>query len=81
MIIEFITFVIIVFIIMLLFMFFKKIIYLIINSIIGLLALLGFNAVFNADVIINVWSLLITAIGGTIGFVIVILLHYFQVAF
>lgn len=59
----------------------KKIVVLIFNSIIGLLALFGFNSIFSPDITINVWSVLITAIGGAIGFIVLVVLHYFKFLF
>ncbi len=61
--------------------FFKRFLFLIVNSIIGLFALIGFNQVFGSGVEINVWSLLITGIGGILGFGIVIALHFLGLAF
>jgi hypothetical protein len=63
-------------IIFFLFIFVKKIFLFIINSIVGIFALIGFNVVFHAGIEINLWSVLITAIGGVIGFVIVLGCHY-----
>jgi hypothetical protein len=48
---------------------------------VGLLAFFGFNHLFNADLAINVWSVLIVAVGGSIGFVVVVVLHYLGLAF
>ena len=50
----------------------KKIFIFILNSVIGIFALIGFNVLFHAGVTINFWSVIITAIGGIIGFAIVI---------
>jgi hypothetical protein len=73
---------IIVIVLVLLFIFFvKKIFILVINSIIGLFALIGFNYLTNAGIGINFWSVVITAIGGIIGFIIVLIAHYLHIAF
>jgi len=67
--------------VLLLFWVFKKVIVLIINSVIGIFALIGFNTLFNAGIKINFWSVIITAIGGIIGFIIVLAAHYLHIAF
>lgn len=64
-----------------LFAMFRKMIVLLVNSIIGIFALLGFNLVFGASVQINFWSVLITAVGGVIGFMVVLLAHFLSIAF
>jgi hypothetical protein len=60
---------------------FRKMIVLLVNSLIGIFALLGFNLVFSASVQINFWSVLITAVGGVIGFMVVLLAHFLSIAF
>lgn len=67
--------------VLLLFWVFKKVIVLIVNSVIGIFALIGFNTLFNAGIKINFWSVIITAIGGIIGFIIVLVAHYLHIAF
>jgi len=59
----------------------KKVFILIINSIIGIFALIGFNTLFHANIVINFWSVIITAIGGIIGFIVVVGMHYLGWAF
>ena len=59
----------------------KRVFILIINSVIGIFALIGFNTLLNANITINFWSVIITAIGGLIGFLIVIGMHYLGWAF
>lgn len=81
MILEIGILIIVIIIIYLIFKLIKKAMFIALNSIVGLLALFGFNAVFHTDVVINVWSVLITGIGGAIGFFIVIILHFLQIAF
>jgi hypothetical protein len=56
----------------------RNLLLLIINSAIGFFALFGFNYIFNAGVTINIWSILITAIGGIIGFIVVVGCHYLK---
>jgi hypothetical protein len=68
-------------IILFLFIFVKKVLLFIINSIVGILALIGFNVIFHAGIDINLWSVLITAIGGVVGFVIVLGCHFLGWAF
>jgi len=67
--------------VLLLFWLVKRVLILFINSVIGLFALFGFNYLFNAGIKINFWSVLITAIGGIIGFIIVLAAHYLHIAF
>jgi len=81
MIVELAILIIVAFVTVLIFKFFKKVIFLILNSIVGLLALFGFNSLFNAEVAINIWSVLVAGIGGSIGFVVIIILHYLGLAF
>ena len=61
----------------------KRFVVLVLNSLIGLFALQGFNLLFaqNNPVVINFWSVLITAIGGIIGFAVVVAFHFLGVAF
>jgi len=59
----------------------KKIFIFMLNSVIGIFALIGFNVLFHAGVTINFWSVIITAIGGIIGFAIVVGAHYLGWAF
>ena len=59
----------------------KKFLLLLISSVIGLFALFGFNFLFQTGVNINFWSVIITAIGGIIGFGIVIGMHFLGWAF
>ena len=78
---ELLILIIVVLIILLVFNLVKKVFILIINSIIGIFALIGFNILFHANITINFWSVIITAIGGLIGFAIVIGCHYLGWAF
>ncbi|NQU98650.1 pro-sigmaK processing inhibitor BofA family protein [Candidatus Woesearchaeota archaeon] len=63
------------------FKFVKRLVVFIVNSVLGLLALFGFNYLFDSNVVINVWSILITGVSGFIGFFIVLITHYLGVAF
>ena len=67
--------------ILLLFKLVKKVFIFIINSVIGIFALFGFNYITNAGITINFWSVLITAIGGIVGFAIVVGMHFLGWAF
>jgi hypothetical protein len=58
------------------FMLIKNVLFFIINSVIGFFALFGFNYLFNAGVTINIWSVLITAVGGIVGFIVIVGCHY-----
>jgi len=62
-------------VIFLLIKFFKKLLFFVLNSVVGLLALFGFNQLFGASIPINLWSILITGIGGVFGFFVVLILH------
>ncbi len=54
---------------------------LIINAILGVILLFLTNLVLADDIPINVITVLICAIGGVIGWVVVLLLHLLGVAF
>jgi hypothetical protein len=58
----------------------KKLTPLILNSI-GALILLWILNVFGLGIAINIWSILIVAIGGFAGLVLVVLLHLLGIAF
>ncbi len=58
----------------------KKILILAVNSVIGFFALFAAKLVL-PTLTINVWSVLITAIGGIVGFILVLILHLTHVAF
>lgn len=59
----------------------KHAIRLAINSLIGFFALWLVKATIFPDILINLWSVLLVAIFGIFGFVAVILLHLFGLAF
>lgn len=79
--IEIFALAVVVLVVVLILIFSRRIFLLVVNSIIGLFALIGFNQVFNTTIEINIWSLLITGIGGTLGFAIVVILHFLGLAF
>jgi hypothetical protein len=59
----------------------KRLVILVLNSLIGLFALMGFNLLFSQAIPINFWTVLLTAIGGIIGFTIVLVAHFLGIAF
>jgi len=59
----------------------KGIIWLGINSVIGIVALVLLNYLPFVNIVINIWSVLIVALGGIPGIIIVILLSHFGIAF
>ncbi|MBR9693085.1 transcriptional regulator [Candidatus Woesearchaeota archaeon] len=59
---------------------FKKALILALNSVIGFFALYAV-AIFRPELVINFWSVIITALGGIFGFLIVIILHFLGWAF
>ncbi|MAG38767.1 hypothetical protein CMO90_01640 [Candidatus Woesearchaeota archaeon] len=81
MIVEVAVLIIVALVMLLIFKFLKRIVFFVLNSVVGLLALIGFNQFFDTTVTINVWSLVIAGIGGSIGFAIIIIIHYFGLAF
>ncbi len=58
----------------------KKGVILAMNSVIGFFAL-HFVQIFSPTLKINFWSVIITAIGGIIGFIVVVGLHLLNIAF
>jgi hypothetical protein len=59
----------------------KSVVFLIINSVIGLIALTLVNFLPIVNVTINIWSVLIVALGGLPGLIILIILSVLQIAF
>jgi hypothetical protein len=55
--------------------------HLIINAVLGLIILVAANAIFNLDISYSAYALLVCAIAGIPGAIIVILLHVFGIAF
>lgn len=51
------------------------------NSIIGFIALVLLNAVFNLGIAINLWSIIIVALGGIGGVILIVLLHLLGLGF
>jgi hypothetical protein len=59
----------------------KGIIWLIINSVVGLVALVIVNLLPMINVVVNIWSILIVAFGGILGLILLIILSAFGIAF
>ncbi len=59
---------------------FKRAVMLALNSIIGFFALYAVQ-LWRTELVINLWSVLITAILGIFGFIIVLVLHFLGIAF
>ena len=55
--------------------------HLIVNTVLGLILLAISNIIFNAGIAYTIPALLVCALGGVPGAVLVILLHYFGIAF
>jgi hypothetical protein len=51
------------------------------NSVVGFFALYAFKAFIWPELVINFWSVLLTALFGIFGLIIVLLLHFVHVAF
>lgn len=54
---------------------------LIVNAVIGVILLVGLNFFLSPPVVINFWSILISAIGGILGVILVLILHFLGIAF
>lgn len=80
MIIEIIALLIGIVVLYLLFKLTKSLIGLVIHAILALLVLLGLD-VLGFGIVINIWSVLIVALGGFIGLVLVVALHILRIAF
>ncbi|PIN85455.1 MAG: hypothetical protein COV47_02090 [Candidatus Diapherotrites archaeon CG11_big_fil_rev_8_21_14_0_20_37_9] len=59
----------------------KGIFWLLINSVLGMAVLIILNYLPFVNVTINIWSILIAALGGIPGIILVILLSQFGIAF
>ncbi|MBI5223545.1 pro-sigmaK processing inhibitor BofA family protein [Candidatus Micrarchaeota archaeon] len=68
-------------VLLLLFIFIQNPIALLINSIVAILILFLLNAIFSLGIPINIITILIVALGGVLGLVLVILLRLMKVAF
>jgi hypothetical protein len=59
----------------------RGIIWLIINSVIGLVALVLVNLLPIVNISINIWTVLIVAFGGILGFILLVILDLLKIAF
>lgn len=51
------------------------------NAVIGVIILVILNLFLSPPVVINIWSILISAIGGIAGVIIVVVFHFLGIAF
>jgi inhibitor of the pro-sigma K processing machinery len=51
------------------------------NAVIGVVILVILNLFLSPPVVINIWSILISAIGGIAGVIIVVVFHFLGIAF
>lgn len=51
------------------------------NAVLGIIILVVLNLFLSPPVVINLWSILISAIGGLAGVIIVVVLHFLGIAF
>ncbi len=51
------------------------------NAVIGVIILVILNLFVSPPVVINIWSILISAIGGIAGVIIVVVFHFLGIAF
>ena len=59
----------------------KGLVWLLINSLVGLVILVLLNYFPFVNIVINIWSILIVVFGGIPGIILVILLSHFGIAF
>jgi len=59
----------------------KGIVWLAINSLVGIVVLILLNFLPFVNIVINIWSVLIVVLGGIPGIILVILLSHFGIAF
>lgn len=59
----------------------KALVWLLVNSVIGLVALLLTNILPAINIDITIWSILIVALGGLPGLLLLVGLDYFNIAF
>jgi hypothetical protein len=69
------------FVVMLFWKGFKLAIYVAVNSILGFFALYAVQAFWLGTLVINLWSVLLTAIFGIFGLILVVILHLLNAAF
>jgi inhibitor of the pro-sigma K processing machinery len=59
----------------------KGIVWLAINSMVGVVALFLLNFLPSINIVINIWSVLIVVLGGVPGIILVILLSHLEIVF
>jgi hypothetical protein len=79
--IELIVVVVAMVVLYLLFQLVKEIAPLILNSIAGLIVFFILNIVFGLGIPVNFWSILAVALGGFVGLLLVLILHFLGLAF
>jgi hypothetical protein len=78
---EIIGLIIAIILVVVLFKVLKSIPALVVNAIVGVVILWLLNLVLGQNIVINIWSILISAIGGIAGVIIVVVLHFLGIAF
>jgi hypothetical protein len=68
-------------VIILVYLFLHSMKHVIINTIMGLIILALYNFIFHPGIIYSFWTILICAIGGMPGAILVIILHLLRIAF
>ena len=63
------------------FRFLKNPLLMILNSVLGFVALVLLNAIFGLGIVINFWSIVVVALGGLGGLIVVVLLHLLGLGF
>jgi len=75
------AFVFLAFVILFVVFFGRGLVWLIINSVIGLVMLLAVDLLPFVNVAINIWSVLIVALGGILGLILLVALSLLHIAF
>ncbi|NLX50110.1 MAG: transcriptional regulator [Methanospirillum sp.] len=78
---ELIALVIAIIVVVVLFKVLKSVPALVMNAAIGVAALWVLNRFFGLNVAIDLWSVLVSAIGGILGVILVVVLSFFGIAF
>jgi len=75
------TFLFVALIVLVVWKFGEGLLWLLINSVLGIAAMVLLNFLPFVNIVINIWSVLIVALGGIPGLIIVVLLSHFGIAF
>jgi hypothetical protein len=70
-----------IFLLYVVFRFLKNPLLMILNSVLGFVALVILNVVFQLGIIINFWSIAIIALGGVGGLIVIVLLNFLGLGF